>query len=88
MMNYTLTFKHHGKSYINSESIPGKYMTSQYEAVACGLLLGEIDSKRLSRDDVYTDLCLREEGKENGIAVNRAVWTAQRYIPISQEVKL
>ena len=87
MMNYTLTFKHHGKSYINSESIPGKYMTSQYEAVACGLLLGEIDSKRLSRDDVYTDLCLREEGKENGIEVSNVVWAHHSYIPTSTEVK-
>lgn len=87
-MKYTLTFKHRGKSYINSESVPGKYMTNQHEAVACGLLLGEIDSKGLSREDVYTDLCLLEEGEENGIAVNRVVWTVQRYIPISQEVKL
>lgn len=86
-MIYTLTFKHHGKPYTNSESVPGKYMITQHEAVACGLLLGEIESKGLSRDEVYTDLCLREEGKENGVEVNNIVWAADKYAPVSMEVK-
>lgn len=87
MMNYTLTFKHHGKSYANSEIVPGKYMENQFEAVACALLLGEIEARGLSREEVYTDLCLREEGKENGIKVNNIVWGSDSYIPTSTEVK-
>lgn len=87
MMIYTLTFKHHGKSYTNSESVPGKYIDNQHEAVACGLLLGEIESKGLSRDGVYTDLCLHEKGNENGIEVCNIVWRSQTYVPTSTEVK-
>lgn len=87
MMNYTLTFKHHGKSYTNSEIVPGKYMDNQLEAVACALLLGEIDARGLSREEVYTDLCLREEGIENGAEVNNIVWGLNSYIPTSTEVR-
>lgn len=86
-MIYTLTFQHHGKSYTNSEEVPGKYMDNQLEAVACALLLGEIEARGLSREEVYTDLCLREEGKENGIEVNNIVWGSDSYIPTSKEVK-
>lgn len=87
MMIYTLTFQYHGKAYTNSEKVPGKYMDNQLEAVACALLLGEIEARGLSREEVYTDLYLREEGKENGIEVNNVVWFSRYYIPTSTEVK-
>ncbi len=86
-MIYTLTFKCHGKSYMNSQTVPGKYLPNQYEAVACGLLLGKIELNRLKRDDVYTDLCLVEQGEMGGTRVDNVVWNAEQYIPISQEVK-
>lgn len=86
-MTYTLTFTCHGKSYLNAHTASGRCLPNQYEAVVCGLLLGEIDSKGLSRDDVYNNLCLREQGNIDGNEVENVVWTAERYIPISQEVK-
>lgn len=86
-MTYTLTFTCHGKSYLNAQTGPGRCLPNQYEAVALGLLLGEIDSKGLSRDDAYNGLCLREQGIMEGKEVDNVVWTAKRYIPISEEVK-
>lgn len=86
-MTYTLTFTCHGKSYLNAQTGSGRCLSNQHEAVALGLLLGEIDSKGLSRDIVYNDLCLREQGIVDGKEVDNVVWTAERYLPISKEVK-
>lgn len=87
IMIYTLSFTLHGKAYSNSQEVPGRYLNNQYEAVACGLLLGLIDEKGFSRQDVYTNLSLRENGEDNGTVTNNIVWVAERYIPISEEVK-
>lgn len=86
-MIYSLTFQYHGKAYTNSEIVPGKYMNNQLEAVACALLLGEIEARGFSREEVYTELCLRELGKENGVEVNNVVWASRSYRPTSTEVK-
>ena len=86
-MTYTLTFTCHGKSYINAQTGSGRCLPNQYEAVALGLILGEIDSKGLSRENVYSNLCLREQGVIDGIEVDNVVWTAKLYIPTSQEVQ-
>lgn len=84
-MKYTLTFKHRGKSYSNHEVVPEKFHENQYEAVACGLLLGEIEQHNLSRNDKYVDLCLIEYGETEGSA--KPIWGASLYIPTSEEVK-
>jgi len=85
-MIYTLKFKCHGRSYSNYQIVPGKALPNQYEAVACGLLLWKIEQENLSREDKYVDLCLIEYDENDG-NVRKPVWTAQVYIPISEEVK-
>ena len=85
-MKYTLTFKCHGKSYSNFQSVPGKYLPNQYEAVACGLLLWKIEQENLSRDDKYVDVNLIEYNEKDG-SINKSVWTAKEYTPISEELK-
>jgi len=85
-MIYTLTFKHSGKSYSNFQTVPGKYLPNQYEAVACGLLLWKIERENLSREETYVDLCLIEYDENDGNVVN-PVWTASVYTPVSKEVK-
>ena len=86
-MIYTLTFKCHGESYSNFQSVPGKFLPNQYEAVACGLLLWKIEREHLSREDKYMELCLIEYDETEGKVIN-PVWTAEEYTPISEEVKL
>lgn len=83
-MIYTITFKCHGKPYFNFQTVPGKCLSNQYEAVACGLLLGKIEQEGLSKEDKYVDACLYEnDGKTEAI-----VWASQEYWPIGMEVKL
>lgn len=85
-MIYTLTFKCHGRSYSNFETVPGKFNKNQYEAEANALLLWKIEQENLSREDKYTDLCLIEYDEAAG-NVNNPVWSAPEYYPISEEVK-
>ena len=85
-MIYTLTFNCQGKSYSNSQTVPGKFLPQQLEAVACGLLLRKIEHENLSREDEYADLCLIEYNENNGNVAN-PVWTSKVYYPISEEVK-
>lgn len=82
-MIYSLTFQFNGKLYANSQTVSEKCLEHQYEAVACGLLLGKLEQEKLSRDNTYLDLCLNEI---DGDIVN-PVWTAQEYVPTSVEVK-
>ncbi len=84
-MIYTLTFKFQGKYYSNSEVVAKKCRSHQYEAVACGLLLGKIDQEKFSREDKYMDLCLTEQ--DENISFKNVVWVASVYVPISVEVK-
>lgn len=86
VMIYTLKFKCHGRAYSNSQTVPGKFLPNQYEAVVCGLLLWKIEQENLSREDKYVDLSLIEYNENDGNVVN-PVWTAQTYVPISEEVK-
>lgn len=84
-MIYTLTFKCNGRSFSNFQTVPGKYLPNQYEAVACGLLLWKIEQENLPRENRYIDLCLIEQDEIKGTDIT--VWTAKEYIPISNEVK-
>lgn len=86
-MVYILTFNHKGKSYSASEALSGKYEPQQYEAAACGLILGKIDREGLSRTDIYRDVCLLEYDEKEKTVIN-PVWCAESYVPDSKELKL
>ena len=85
-MVYTLYFKNKGKPFFNFQTGSEKALPNQYEAIACGLLLGIIEKESLSRDDKYVDLELLENEEAVGSVV-KVVWCAKEYIPTSIEVK-
>ncbi len=85
-MVYTLYFKSHGKPFFNFQTGTGVALPNQYEAIACGLLLGVIEKEGLSREECYEDLELLENDESAGSVV-KVVWCAKEYFPISERIE-
>ena len=85
IMLYILSFKHGGKQYVNYQHAAEKALDSEYEAVACGLLLGEIEKHGMNREDRYVDVALVELDENDGVI--NIVWSQDVYYAISQELK-
>lgn len=83
-MIYQLTFYHGAKEYSIADRIQDKVLENQYEAVANGLLLTEIERQGLSCNDTYHDLVLFEINTDG---VTLSIWRAEKYVPLSSEVK-
>lgn len=81
-VEYKLCYTYKGKEYCNSESRPVISSEAQYEAVALGLLLGDIDCHHFDRNDSYQKLCLIEIDDNN----SKCVWSEDSYCPSSVHI--